>query len=265
MSRDGQGSAVVDMPPEEVLRRVGTMLRMPPEIPAVDQLREEKNSKEKLEYILCFILGIRVAGHSSNAASSDSSISGPMMEAVYGGAGLLVFMISMLYDCVAGRAERIGKKMVFESHFSGIKLQFFISYILSLIGAVLWMTETNKPVAAQNKHLVVFAQIILGAAGFITSKNGRELARKARHYFQPASNAPASVAEATVSDVHIREPFGIEVSSEPARTPRRELRETVDRFVGRVQNVTRQQSDAMTETDAVAAVAFPVPALQGHR
>lgn len=142
------------------------------------------NKKPNFETILALLLAIRLSGHTSGVASTDSTVSGPMLECIYGGAGLLVFFISITYDCVTDRSERVGRKKVFEGHFSDIKLQYFISYVLSLVGACMWMAETNKAAANQNKHIIIFAQLVLGASGFIVGKNAKEIARQAKALFR---------------------------------------------------------------------------------
>lgn len=143
----------------------------------------EVGKRETFESILCLILAVRISGHTSGAASSDNKITGPMLEAIYGGSGFLAFMIAALYDCLPDSCRFEPRKKT-ESLFAGIRLQFFISYIAAFVGSLIWMIETLKATNDQNKHLITFAQIVLGASGFIVSKNGKDLARKARDLFQ---------------------------------------------------------------------------------
>lgn len=178
----------------------GTTLSVQPDQP------EERNQKSNFETILAIILAIRLSGHTSGVASTDTAISGPMLECVYGGVGILAFFISLTYDCLTDRSERIGRKNVFEGHFSGIKAQYFISYILSFIGALMWMMETKKAAADQDKYVVIFAQIVLGASGFIVGKSAKDVGRQAKKFFQRHPQISGAVshepyAEQEASDV----------------------------------------------------------------
>src|SRR3990167_2572938 len=130
----------------------------------------ELGKRETFENILCLILAIRISGHTSGAASSDNKITGPMLEVIYGGTGLLAFTLAMLCECISDKCLSEPKKKT-ESLFAGIRLQFFISYVASFVGSLIWMIETAKATNEQNKHLITFAQIVLGASGFIVSKN----------------------------------------------------------------------------------------------
>lgn len=172
-----------------------------------------EGKKNSFQTVLDLLLAFRLSAHTSGVASASSASSSKdvafnsaMMELIYGSFGMALFLVAISHNCFSSANEQQDKSTVLKELFSGKKLQYFISYGLSLIGACLWRSQLDFSDGQQNKHVLVAGYILLGFSGFLTGIDSSKATGQVMQFFRGGEpNLPARTVTASAS----REPTAV--------------------------------------------------------
>jgi hypothetical protein len=158
-----------------------------------------ENKKNSFQMVLDLLLAFRLSAHTSGVASASSASSSKevafnsaMMELIYGSFGMALFLVAISYNCLATKNESVDKYTILKELFSGKKLQYFISYGLSLIGSCLWRSQLDLVEVNQSKHVLVAGYILLGFSGFLTGIDSTKTAAQMTQFFRNNESHSAS-------------------------------------------------------------------------
>ena len=153
--------------------------------PTPEQLEEAQfqlgaDTKNVLEQLMQLVTSYRnsvLSGGGSNVVGSSNGKglvsrelqqNYALIEILFGGINTGLFLGSIAYDVLSGRARRVGFAKTWEGHFSGKRAELIVASILSLTGGLLMLIIPAASEGTNAQSALEFARTFLYFSGFLT-------------------------------------------------------------------------------------------------